>query len=359
MYSDGMEVNPVCISCGEFNTIGLFDCKCINCGTIMKKSYSFPTYPDFKIINNKLYYYNQLTETISEIAEYIELSAHIRKFRVQKSWGIADDNNTLILLPKYDSLEIDEYGNIHITYPVIKTDLGFLSPCCEIDIMGNPIYRFYNEKEENMEIVTFRNIDAICEWKGDFAISIKGKKKGIVHKNGTTIIEPIFDDVEQGYNNVYAYKNDCDYGFNILLGTYGDGLICVEEHQNTSQGRRRVQFFVNKDFNKVLVFDEIWARRNNIDLDRFHISHHALCHFEKGVLEIEIADDEYSGQIFEINVNGDCKWVRSVDYKEFGAFDITDHLDYSGYEEVNFYKIDDESFRELLDDESQALSNVD
>ena len=100
-------------------------------------------------------------------------------------------------------------------------------------------------------------------------------------------------------------------------------------------------------------------RRNNIDLDRFYISHHALCHFEKGVLEIEIADDEYSGQMFEININGDCKWVRSVDYKEFGAFDITDHLDYSGYEEVNFYKIDDESFRELLDDESQALSNVD
>lgn len=160
-------------------------------------------------------------------------------------------------------------------------------------------------------------IDEICEWYGNYAIITKENKKGIICKNGTIVIEPIFDYAEQDYYTVLASNHNSNSNFEILLGTFGDGYICIEERARTQKGRTRLQYFVNNKMEKILVFDKNWAMTNEIDLDEFHIPRHTSSHFKNGILKIDIAIDDYFGRIFEISINGVAKYIGETHYKDF------------------------------------------
>lgn len=361
MYSEDMEKSAVCINCGGIYTISLFDGKCPCCGTLMKQLIYFPTYSNVKIQKNKGedYYCNLFDNTLIKVEEYIVINPYLRKFRINKNklelWGLVDNYNSIVLFPKYVYLNINEYGNIFIICPKI----GLRDyPYCEVDIMGNPIYRSYNKSYDNINTVTFFNIDGICDWYGDFAISIRGTKKGIVHKDGTTVIEPMFDYMELNDYRASASLDNSISNFHFILGTYGEGIICVEEHENTTQGRTRMQYFVNKDMGKELIFNEEWAHKNDIYLENFHIDHNTKCHFENGILKIDIAVDEYWGELFEINRLGEVVRVGDIEYQELRFADTSD-FDYSGYEEMGYWNIDDRGYREAFDDDIEVMSNMD
>ena len=202
--------------------------------------------------------------------------------------------------------------------------------------------------------------DVIHDWIGDFAIITRGNKKGIIYIDGTIVIEPIFDYVEHNnYHTILASYDNSKSNFDILLGTFGDGYVCIEERKRTQYGRTRIQYFVNKNMEKVLVFDEIWAMKNDIDIDEFHIPLHTTCHFYNGILKIDVAVDEYFGRLFEININGDVKYIGETHYKEFITESIENYLNYDGYEEFEYYNIENDSYRDALDDDIEAMGNLD
>ena len=170
-----------------------------------------------------------------------------------------------------------------------------------------------------------KNWDNISNWKGKYAVGIKDGKKGIVNKDGITVIEPIFDEIDhESFYEMIAYNNDSPISYRFLLGTFGEGLVCAEE---SKESKRISLAFVDKDNNKKIVFDEKWKRENGLELSQINIPFYSLCHFKKGVLRIDFPIDEYYGRIYEIDKQGNALDIGGIDYKEFRNADPLEDID--------------------------------
>jgi hypothetical protein len=172
-----------------------------------------------------------------------------------------------------------------------------------------------------------KNWDIISNWKGKYAVGIKDGKKGIVNKEGITVIEPIFDEIaHESFNEMIAYYKNNPISYRFLLGTFGEGLVCSEEYN----GSKKMSFaFVDKDLNKKIVFDEKWKKENGIELSQINIPFYSSCHFEKGILKIDFPIDEYYGRIYEIDKQGNALDIGGIDYKEFRNADPLEDIDWN------------------------------
>ena len=367
----------VCSMCGEFNALELYEGICSNCGTRMNKLYCIPTYPNvgLKRIDGIFFYSGLLGDEKIEVEDYEIVNEYLRKFSILsngiKLWGLVNNDDILVLTPKYDSITIDNNGNIFVIFPLpnfkerdpfTACDIRDYVASFEIDIAGNPILRTYNEKRENIETVVFPDLDAIRLY-GDFAISVKNGKMGIVNIKGDTIVEPIYDTIDKHF---IAYNKERDLYTSIFPSTFGEGLVCAEDYdkQNVTKygkiyGWPNLQYFMDKRGCKQIVFDQHWANRNNIDIKDFRISPSTTCHFQNGILKVDCAIDEYYGRIYEVDKLGNAKDVDGIDYKEFPLFDPIEDIDYNGYEEMGYWGVDDEGLRDALDDEPEASGNID
>lgn len=357
-----------CSNCGELNSMELWDKKCPSCGVQMEKLYHIPSYPQIKIVslNNEYYYIDLITGKQCKIKEFISVNKYLSKFRVIKNdmdyWGLVDLNNNLVLPCIYLSVQINEFGNINVIYPRAsynpKSDFlrtNFL--CFDIDLMGIPIHRYYDEDKEWVKVVKFPEYEAISKWWGDVAICVKGGKEGLVYKDGTTILAPIFEEIDaHGGNDYTGQLKDHNY-IEILAGTYGEGLVCVEER--ICDENKCLQFFVDRHFNKVIVFDNDWADKNEISRDSFHINRYTQCHFSNGYLIIDSPVDDYYGHKYKIDRKGHAEYLGEIHYKEFRTIDLAEDLDYTGYEEQGYWDISDEFDRDAFDDNPDARWNVD
>lgn len=220
-------------------------------------------------------------------------------------------------------------------------------------MLGAPIHRYYDEKQECIKVDTFPEYEAVANWNDDIAICVRNGKEGLVHQDGTTIIDPIFDTIELHGADCWGYRYEQN-PIAICLGTYGEGLVCVEEIDHG----KSMQFFVDHHFNKIIVFDDEWANKNDIPRDSFHINRYTKCHFTNGYLDVDSAFDEYSGRKYKIDHKGNAEDVGGIDYKEFEYVDLTEVLNYDGYEEYGYWGVSDESEREAFDDDSEARWNV-
>ena len=246
------------------------------------------------------------------------------------------------------------------TFVAFSSEMGELTPK-EIVAQKNELYVVQRQSSGNYSLcsnkITFNDFDTICQMIGNFAVCIKGKKKGIVHKSGVIVLEPLFDEIEHnGFHEMTAYNDADNAAIRIFLNTFAEGLICAEEIMGS---KSIVQFFMDKRGNKQIIFDEHWAKRNNIDLNGFHISPFATCHFQNGILKVDSAIDEYHGRVYDIDKLGNAKDVGGIDYKEFRLFDPIEHIDYTGYEEMGSWGVDDECLMDALDGDPEAYGNID
>lgn len=365
---DMLKRKIVCRNCGGINSMELWDKRCSSCGVQMEKQYHIPTYPQIKIasLNNEYFYIDFITGKQCKIKEYISVNKFLSKFSVIKNdvdyWGLVDLNNNLVLPCIYLSIQVNELGNISVIYPRTsynpKSDFqksNFL--CFDIDLMGIPIHRYYDEDKECIKVVKFLEYEAISKWWGDVAICVKGGKEGLVYKDGTTILDPIFEEIEAHAGNDYTGRLKEHNYIEILAGTYGEGLVCVEER--ICNENKCLQFFVDHHFNKFIVFDNDWADKNEIPRDSFHINRYTQCHFSNGYLIIDSPENEYYGYKYKIDRKGNAECLGEIHYKEFRTIDLVEDLDYTGYEEQDYWGISDEFDRDAFEDNPDTRWNVD
>lgn len=334
LTGNALKNGVVCSNCGELNSMELWNKKCPLCGVPMVKQYHIPTYPQIKIIslNDELFYLDYILGKQCKIKECISVNKFLSKICIVKNgkdfWGLADSNNNIVLPCIYLSVEINEFGNISVIYPrgLYEPNFGFESNYLsfDIDLMGSPIHRYYDEANECIKIVKFPKYEAVSNWNSNVAICAKEGKEGLVCKDGTTIIEPMFEKIEIGAGSNYSCQLKGHKYIDIFAGSYGEGLVCVEERNfNESKG---IQFFTDRHFNKVIVFDDEWADKNEIPLGTFHINKYTKCHFQNGYLIVDSAVDEYYGHKYRIDRKGNAEYLGCIDYKEFRDWDLAEEL---------------------------------
>lgn len=356
-----------CSNCGGLNTMELCNSNCPTCGIPMKKQFCIPTYPQVKIVplNNEYYYIDTVGGKQYTVKKHEIINQYLSKISIilndTEYWGLIDSNNILVLPCIYLSIQINEYGNVSVIYPRPTYIPHYYNPTelilrFDVDLFGTPIHRYYDENKECVRIDKFPEYEAVGKWSYDgIAICVKNDKEGLVYKDGSPIIDPIFDFIEQECGNVF-YGHSDKKTIAILGGTYGEGVICVEECER----EKNMQYFVDHHLNKVIVFNDEWAARNDIPFGVFRIRRNTKCHFENGYLEVDSAIDEYYGRKYKIDHYGDAEDIGDIYYKEFEyGYDLADVLNYDGYEECGYWGISDEAEREAFDDDPEARSSRD
>ena len=150
------------------------------------------------------------------------------------------------------------------------------------------------------------------------------------------------------------------YNTKKLISLNGiSAILCELNYRNNMDGLPFVQYFIDKDGKKQIVFDYAWAEQNDMILKDFHIPTSSQCHFINGVLEIDIPTDEYWGKKFLIDKSGKTEYKGDIQYQDDPSFDFPYIEDFGGYEKIRYWNIEDENLRDAIDDDIEALNNID
>lgn len=351
----------------EVDFSNYWDKRCPICNSLMKKIYYFPLYYEKRIIeiNHKNYFSDLSEERLKMIIDYVVINEYLRKFSIniegEKVWGLVDYNGTVLIPAKYYTLDVTECGRIFVTFKRDKTSTMISSNFAdfEIDAWGNPILREETGLQKG-NIISFIGYDAIYNIGEGFFVSIVDNKEGIVYKDGTTVVEPIFDRIEGRYNvGVCAYKNSTQGIIRLFLGTYGDGLICAEDQTASIDNNHYLQYFMDRYGNKQIVFDRDWLTKNNL-YETARIPSYSNCHFENGFIELEFELDRDYGVLYKIDKKGNAEFINTIDNSDPNQdyFDPAEDLNWDGYETYGYNRIDEEDFRDAFDDDPNGYGNI-
>jgi hypothetical protein len=126
----------------------------------------------------------------------------MKKFKENNKYGLMDDNNNIIIHPKYDYLS--NFYNGFATYK-LENKWGF------IDTNGN-------------EIVPPK-YDDLWDFENGFAIYKLNEKWGFVDENGNKLTKPLFD--FYGVYYVSNHSNNIFWGkYNMIFKNYY--YICIK-----------------------------------------------------------------------------------------------------------------------------------
>lgn len=347
-----------CYSCGKNGTKVLWKHECPRCGTPMIRTYLFPTYSDSKIVkvNSQYLYFDMLVGKLFKVHDFEEEGVYLRKFSVQrdgrKLWGLVDNNNLLVLYPKYTSVKTDNWGNIFVTY----SERG--DKVYEVNLYDCPIKRIYDKNRETVRLKIFSSIYSIY-YDSDFEVFTENNKEGLRRKDGAVILNPDYDFVHtekywHDWDIYCAYNKEEISRLIVYPRTYGEGWVlaeeCFEEELvfDCHNSHTRNQFFIDRFGNKKLVFDSEWKERH--DVHGFCIGPKDLYCFDGGIFYC-VWNDYY----WKIDRKGN---IESL----YMAHPEPDHYlepDYFGYDELGYYGIADENYRDAFDDDPEAFSSID
>lgn len=315
--------------------------------------------------NVRVIHFRSLSDKSSEYKDrLLKIVLRLLYLSEEYPWVICT-SDTLSIIVRSDDVESMgnrvQKGNAYLLWQT-----KFVLPCIlpQITFYHKSLPSFKSHLIDNNVLFGFFNSwngviewDVVCKMKGDFAVAIKEGKKGIVFKDGTTVIEPIFDNIDhESFHDMLAYNDNSPASYSFILGTYGEGLICAKER--IERGKEQY-VFMDKDGNKHIVLNEAWAEKNRIDLRSISIPLHSTCHFNKGLLKIDFPIDEYCGRLYEIDKQGNARDIGGIDYKEYRNVDLLEDIDYSGYETMGYWGVNDEGLRDALDDDPDAYGNID
>ncbi len=187
---------------------------------------------------------------------------------------------------------------------------------CVIQVeSGN--YSLSKSNMENKKAITSKNYN-----RDDFVIYSKNGRQGLLLNDGTVVTEPLFDSIVFDiFDSFLAYRNLTDIYTSIYPKTYGEGLICCEDFNRETYNKYKrhifgwpnLQYYMDKNGKPEIIFNEEWFVKNNIPILCCPINPDEICHFENGIIEIEIRDGD-SGYKYKVDKSGHAEYVGSCYY---------------------------------------------
>ena len=210
------------------------------------------------------------------------------------------------------------------TFVAFSSKMGELTPK-EISAMQNKLYVVQLEsgnyslclpnKERNNTVSSEKHVENYdCD---DFVIYSKNGRQGLSLKDGTIVVEPLYDSIILDKDRTFlAYRQMSDIYTSIYPKTYGEGLICCEEHnrENYKKIKRRIygwpnlQYYMDKNGEREIVFNEDWFDKNGIPILCCPIRPGEICYFKDGFIDIEIRDGD-SGYKYKVDRYGHAEYV--------------------------------------------------
>ncbi len=357
-----------CACCGDL--MSPWDYNCPICKTPMLKVLQFPIYPNRRIIfcRNTWYYTDSSMGIKQKVKECEEDSLGLFHAYIETNGtslcGLFSDDGYMILPFKYKYINIDKYGIIQVVSFTKKLKEEPLNEqryhnfhCNYIDPFGNFLY--LGDSDEYGALVTTLKGFNIDYWNGDFAVFTKEGKQGILYKDGSIVVNPIFERIQDSNSWMHyleATKSDSILGlltFKIYPGTFGEDWVGVEEISVDN----KLMYFMDKYGNKRLVFDQLWKDKNS-ELSRFSLENNYSAHFINGILRVNALHDPYFGAIYKIYKDGSSEFEGTESYGEDPAFkNADDYINYTGYESMGYFETDSYE-RDAFDDDSEARWNI-
>ena len=340
--------NCCCSNTGDSGNWTLWDKRCPTCHARMGKMYTLALSDDgtlhkdeegYSFIDNQT---GELFEVLkTEIYDSILIKFYVKNTEKQMLCGLASFDGHLLLYPRYYDIKIDEYGNLFAI--VRESEWDFFE--FELNIFGQPIHRYYDEKNQCVKCSVFENIDCILEVTSDVFISKKNDKYGFVKKDGNTIVNPIFEIIDTRWDREYVgHISDSERLTLFPFSFSGVFLCCFSEEKHEG-------FLMNKYGNKITIID-----KRTLETNYKHF--YNAKYLPKGVWEITIDVTEYGEYRIIVDNTGKVVDYNSID-RVVHEYDPINDTDWTGYEEMGYWGIEDEDLRKAFDDDAEALGNID